>query len=564
MSDHIESNVGIRSPEGSQGIANVISHSGPVTASSPGSSFTPINNGLAFGSKVETSSQCSALLLPNKETHKFLPDYSDVTQNRSQKRTRATLSDKNTARSKRQLCLPATSSSSPFQTLKVIKSSTEKNISLSKATYGAGTSLYDAVQDRGANSEHMFDQTTMEQLTPYPTVNPRGPANLSNRNPVIQISDVEVELHPADMQLSVPGGVAIIPGIAGGSLGISGDINPINMIVAERTVESRCEFIDPGTQQNTNTELDSDDDYPLNGVMDEDIVGLLDKAQHCHQERNIPPSSVTQAWDHDSRSAAEYDSTLQYSSPLPSSEQTNWTPTTNKPKEAQEYLLDDDVDWDAVHEMTSTLPKDPSMAAFREMESPSRAVESAQREDPVEGSTHADDTTRLKPFVRPPFPEKVRDRSVVPGLSSNIVLRTCFRIGEMINQTVRCFNHQQDAVFELYAKVTYSSRETLARKQHFQFVDLFKDQQPYPAAILSGWRVGSQLDRHSSAFLDTKAGPKLCWSLCRPRRDPKVAVGWTFIVLDITETDWEQISWAKKIVCGDNGQQHKSTATAKL
>ncbi|KAI0003605.1 hypothetical protein F4779DRAFT_601333 [Xylariaceae sp. FL0662B] len=489
----------------------------------------------------------------------------ETAQTRRQKRTRTAPSYPNTARSKRQLCQLTTPSSSPFQTLKVIKSSNgDDNVSLSKAAYRPSDFLYDAAQGQDTGSEHLLGQTTMEQLTPYPTSSPRSSANVSHYNPVIQISDVDAEVHPAAIQPSVPATVACTPEIVHDSLIVSCGTSPTDMVV-EQTVNSRSEVILPNARD-VDAGFNSDDEYPLDGVMEEDMVGLFSTAQEVHHETNIPPSSITLAWDHDSRSAAEYDPALQYSSPFPSSGQTRSTPTTNKPKEAQEDLLDDDVDWDAVYEMTNTLPKDPSIAVLQEIEGPSRAIEGTQDENLIENSAHVNDSTPLRPFARVPFPEKVRDRSVVPGLCSKTVLRTCFRIGETINQAVRCSNHQQDVVFELYARVTYSSRESLARKQHFQFVDLFTDRQPYPAAVLSGWRVGSQLDRQSSVFLNTKAGPRLCRSLCRPRRDPKAAIGWTFVILDIRETDWEQISWAKKIVCGDDSssQPHGQVAAAKL
>lgn len=286
---------------------------------------------------------------------------------------------------------------------------------------------------------------------------------------------------------------------------------------------------------------DSSDAYPLDdGIVDDDIVQLLTGPSGFVQETHIPPSSV-QGWDHESRSAAEYDLSLKCS---PDPQETDidtpgiWqVPATQYP-DASEDLLDEDVDWNTV------------------------LIEMCGRTPGVVGPV--DEVVSLPAFIRPPFPEKIRDRPLVPGMSSDTLLRTCFRIGVMISQTVHCFHHQQNVLFELYARVTYSSRETLARKQHFQFVDLCKDQQPYPAATLTNWRIGSQLDEDSSAFLDTSVGPRLCQCVCKPMKDPKAAIGWTYSVLKIKEIDWEQILWAKKIICSDLEKPSAETVATEL
>ncbi|KAI0477736.1 hypothetical protein GGR56DRAFT_638498 [Xylariaceae sp. FL0804] len=298
---------------------------------------------------------------------------------------------------------------------------------------------------------------------------------------------------------------------------------------------------------------------------------LLGDAQSLVHENHIPPSSVTLAWDHDSRSAIEFDPTLKYSSPLSSEEHKNdaqKSPSSALLREGdpgREDCLDDDVDWDVVFADIETHPKDPSLVeSYHQTHRPQKI---AQASGPVPTTLAEPPSSRsgpLQPFRRTPFPEMVRDRSSVPGLSSTRILRTCFRIGVMISQTARCLNHQQDVVFELFARVSYSSRESLARKQHFQFVDLFKDQQPYPSAVLAGWKVGSQLDHHSSVFLQTESGPRLCWCICKPVKDSKAAMGWTYTVLSIKETDWDQIGWATSVIGVSTQGEAEAPATAKL
>ncbi|KAI0876723.1 hypothetical protein GGS24DRAFT_488381 [Hypoxylon argillaceum] len=271
--------------------------------------------------------------------------------------------------------------------------------------------------------------------------------------------------------------------------------------------------------------------------------------------------------DHESRSAAEYDPYLKFSPPDPqepvtTASKTGYTSATWQTEDSED-LLDEDVDWNAVLTNVNAIQKDLSVDFHSELKNPKHEDTDICSKSPSAVGHHFDKPKSQCAFVRPPFPEKVRDRPSVPGMSSDTLLRTCFRIGVLISQTASCFNHQQDVVFELYGRVTYSSRETLVRKQHFQFVDLCKDQQPYPAATLTNWKAGSQLDKDSAVFLDTNGGPRLCWCMCKPMRDPKAAIGWTYTVLVIKEIDWEQVHWAQKIICGNFEESPEEIAAAK-
>ncbi|KAI0433738.1 hypothetical protein F5Y09DRAFT_338335 [Xylaria sp. FL1042] len=300
---------------------------------------------------------------------------------------------------------------------------------------------------------------------------------------------------------------------------------------------------------------DSSDAYPLEeDITDNDMIQLLTLPPVSIKENHIPPSSV-QGWDHDSQSAAEYDPTLNWSPPDPPDADHSATGIENLPATRQthtsEDLLDEDVDWNTVLANTNALQESSPINSCTELQVSKFVNLDLSLKRSINNGCYSDEAGSLTAFSRPPFPGKVRDRPSVPGMSSDMLLRTCFRIGAMISQTAWCFNHQQNVVFELYARVTYSSRETLSRKQHFQFVDLFKDQQPYPAATLMNWRIDSQLDKHSATFLDTRSGPRLCWCMCKPIKDSKAALGWTYTILKIKEIDWEQIRWAKTIVCGD-------------
>lgn len=82
-----------------------------------------------------------------------------------------------------------------------------------------------------------------------------------------------------------------------------------------------------------------------------------------------------------------------------------------------------------------------------------------------------------KPIVRSPFPTEVRDRSPIIGLSSNQLLRICFRVGEAINQSYQAAKTGKKVLIELYAKILSSERDHL--QQRFTFHDLFHAKPPY-------------------------------------------------------------------------------------
>lgn len=64
--------------------------------------------------------------------------------------------------------------------------------------------------------------------------------------------------------------------------------------------------------------------------------------------------------------------------------------------------------------------------------------------------------------------------------------KTFFHVKEMLEAKQQMFRNQPDAVFELFARVVYSSRVNFYRKQYFQFRDLFKEPPPYLSGALRG------------------------------------------------------------------------------
>ncbi|KAK8879425.1 hypothetical protein PGQ11_000719 [Apiospora arundinis] len=294
---------------------------------------------------------------------------------------------------------------------------------------------------------------------------------------------------------------------------------------------------------------DSDNDYPIDSENENDMLQLLNSAEACI-ETHMPPSSVLNRWDRDSRSADVYDQNLQYSPIQPSVGLNN---EIGQDCEEEDSFLDEDVDWDAVYAISSSISQDASLARTQERKEPNDSPE-----DTATTSEHHQLYNRgevrpqpLASFSRPEYPGKAHDRSVLRGLSSEVVLRTCFHIEEMLRQAAHCYNHNQEVVFELYAKVKYSKREGLARKQYFLLVDLFEeDKEFYLLGSLSGWRAEDLKDRQGQAFLETSSS-KMCRCMCKAKRDSKNATGWVLDILDIIEADWEQIRHARMIL-GEN------------
>lgn len=470
--------------------------------------FTPINGYQPSSFQLDTDS-----LTNDEQTqdHSLGNSTSNCQPQGSKRNVVAYEESRDTKRPKHSvaLALLATPSYSPFQTLRVTKARSVSNSvafpKLEEETVNGRANCH----SQAADSQYPQGWTVVNPLTPYPT---RGQEESKEQLNIDSVAELAVKSN------------------------------------------ARCTPILPVSSSNAVSSTSIEDEYPLDDdLMEEDMTCLLDAAAENVRETHIPPSSVTQAWDHDSRSAVEYDPTLQYSSPFSSSEK----PKDSQPAsmtggidEIEEDLLDDDVDWNTVYAITSTIPKVSSSVGPEDVVHSQPLGQNTNIEKPIEKNHWGQKATPLRPFIRPPFPEKTRDRSTVPGLSSDTVLRTCFRIGEMVNQAAHCLCHRQDAVFELFARVNYSNRESLQRRQHFQFIDLFKDQRPYPAGVLTNWRVGSQLDRQSSAFLNVSAEPRICRCICKPIRDPKAAIGLSLVVLAIRESDWTQVEWTKQVVCG--------------
>ncbi|KAK1728461.1 uncharacterized protein BDZ83DRAFT_570492 [Colletotrichum acutatum] len=288
--------------------------------------------------------------------------------------------------------------------------------------------------------------------------------------------------------------------------------------------------VDRLAQSSSKSEEAVEDDYGLEDFDEEEMAQLLEDTKD--KPPFFPLSSIIQKIDCDSRSASSFDSKLQFSESDMNTSEASHTDLT------EPDLLDDNIDWDLVSRCAAT-------AAGASPDSEARmSIRENTKESLKEHSSPA-------PLVRPPFPDKMRDRSVVVGLSSTIMMRTCFRIGELLNTQAQCSREKQDVFFELFARVVYSNRENVARVQHVQLRDLFTDRQPFLSGVFRGWKSGGPVDDQSKVFLGPNEKNKLCRCLCKVSEDRKAAIGRSATLLSIRETTWDEVQWAMRIVARD-------------
>jgi hypothetical protein len=147
-----------------------------------------------------------------------------------------------------------------------------------------------------------------------------------------------------------------------------------------------------------------------------------------------------------------------------------------------------------------------------------------------------------KPIVRSPFPTPVRDRSPIIGLSPDLLSRTCFRIGEAIQQANHATKNGQRIIFELYARILSSQRNDV--KQDFVFRDLFHEKPPHIKGVYDAviWK-SVRLYNYDSERLLGKG--RICRCIGTMKRD---GTEWVMTVLNIWEAKWEDVAWVEGIV----------------
>lgn len=254
------------------------------------------------------------------------------------------------------------------------------------------------------------------------------------------------------------------------------------------------------------------------------------------------------------------------------------TPTSFEPEapirhaevQVEEVVFDDNFDDDLVDEDLLELTREPVYSTIFHSSSVNEASRQFQTADVPDSSTvllHVNassssplskhfvspvtPTTRIqtatgndarKPIVRTPFPTGVLDRSPIIGMSSNSLLRTCFRVGEAINQSCQAVKTGGNIMIELYARVLSSERDEL--QQRFTFCDLFHAKPPYVQGTYAAaiWKSVDLFEFDSSRLL--QAG-RLCRCMGKMKRNGNE---WTMIVLNIWEATWDDVEWVEGII----------------
>jgi hypothetical protein len=173
---------------------------------------------------------------------------------------------------------------------------------------------------------------------------------------------------------------------------------------------------------------------------------------------NFAPSSVVRALDD------EYDSKLQFSSPHSNASRATIYSSATIPST-------DTIDWDSIRQQVPTQHRG------------------------THGNPHHESTASLKsvpadaflptPAASAPTPQP-QWTPVAINLNLYNPARTFFRIREIIECKAALSQRQPHAVYNLFARVLYSSRENLLRRQHFQLRDLLSDSPPYLSGALLG------------------------------------------------------------------------------
>lgn len=191
----------------------------------------------------------------------------------------------------------------------------------------------------------------------------------------------------------------------------------------------------------------------------------------------LPPSSVIRNLDRTSRSCEDFDPNLQHSSP-DSSELASTQPFHDEGDQ-----LGEDVDWDQV--MQDVKPLGQNIASFATGSSQT-LLESAPGK--ISHSSNPNmPWLATRNFMPISTPNSSHNASSTGSPTSGLLLRlfkTFFKVKDLLSHKAELFKNQPRAVFELFARIVYTSRDRSGRKQYFQLRDLFAQSPPYLSGTL--------------------------------------------------------------------------------
>lgn len=287
----------------------------------------------------------------------------------------------------------------------------------------------------------------------------------------------------------------------------------------------------------------TDDEYFMDDTDEAELANLVGLDNPVIIETHSPPSNWTQS-DVRSRDMEVYDEKLDYSYPSMKCDDNIINRNQLRVQPSVESLAEPE-DWAF---LSHNFAESENIESIR-----NETISTALPITPGPSGRHSanDDSheyTPLAPFARSPFPEKVAGVPLIPGLTTGTMLRTCFRIGECIRAGSFCHRLNQDAIIELFCRVTFSSRENGTHKQIFQFADIFHNSPPFVSGVLANYRVSALLERESKELLTgVREVPEMV--RCLGRLKAQVGEnGWILHLDNIRKSDWEEVRWTRRIV----------------
>ncbi|OBT44030.1 hypothetical protein VE00_05680 [Pseudogymnoascus sp. WSF 3629] len=289
----------------------------------------------------------------------------------------------------------------------------------------------------------------------------------------------------------------------------------------------------------------TDDEYFMDDTEEAELANLAELDNPAIIETHSPPSNWTES-DVRSRDREVYDEKLTYSSPSTKHNDNDNIINGNQLRvQPSVESLAEPEDWSFLCH-NPAVPK--NIESLRNKALPTALPITPRLSSPSSANDDSHEYTPLTPFARSPFPEKISGSSVIPGLTTCTILRTCFRIGECIRAGSFCNRLNQDAVIELFCRVTFSSREDGTHKQIFQFADIFHNSPPFVNGVLANCRVSVLQERESRELLTgNREEPGMV--RCLGRLKAQVGGnGWMLHLDNIRKSDWEEVRWTRRIV----------------
>ncbi|KFY45004.1 hypothetical protein V495_03146 [Pseudogymnoascus sp. VKM F-4514 (FW-929)] len=240
----------------------------------------------------------------------------------------------------------------------------------------------------------------------------------------------------------------------------------------------------------------TDDGYFMDDIDEAELANLAELDNPVIIETHSPPSNWTQSGVR-SRDREIYDEKLNYSSPSIKCDDNIINKNQLRVQPSAESLAEPE-DWAFLNHNFAVSK---NIGFLHDETLPTSLLMTPGLPGRHSANDDSHEYTPLAPFARSPFPEKVSGVSLIPGLTTSTMLRTCFRIGECIRAGSFCHRLNQDVIIELFCRVTFSSRQNETHKQIFQFADIFHNGPPFVSGVLANYRVSALQERESKELL---------------------------------------------------------------